>query len=94
MSNGIVTFKVMPESPDADVEAIKEQMLAIAKKYGSKGEMQSKIEPLAFGLKQILVYAMYEMNDESRDFDKISGEMAKIEGASTAEIINMDLAMG
>ena len=93
MSNAIVTFKIMPESPDSDFDSIKDKALEIAKQFGSKGEMQSKIEPLAFGLKQILVYAMFEMNDDT-DFDQISGEMAKIEDVSTAEVINMDLAMG
>ena len=93
MANGIVTFKVMPESPEIDVESIKEKMLEIAKKHGSKGEMQSKVEPLAFGLKAIIVMALYEMSDDM-DFDTVKDEMAKIEGASTAEIVNMDLAMG
>ena len=93
MSNGIITFKIMPESPDSNCETIKEQALKIAKDHGSKGEMQAKIEPLAFGLQQILIYAMYEMND-GKDFDEIKDDMAKIEDVSTVEIINMDLAMG
>ena len=93
MANGIITFKIMPESPDVDFEAIKDKALEIAKEKGAKGEMQSKIEPLAFGLQQVLIYAMYEMSD-GQDFDKISDEMKKIEGVSMAEIINMDLAMG
>jgi translation elongation factor aEF-1 beta len=93
MANAIITFKVMPESPEVDFEKITSEALEIAKNNGSKGEMQSKIEPLAFGLKQILIYAMYEMSDD-KDFDQISSAMAKIEGVSSAEIINMDLAMG
>jgi len=93
MANAIITFKIMPESPDVDFEAIEKKGKEIAKEKGAKGEMQSKIEPLAFGLKQVLIYAMYEMED-GKDFDEISGEMKKIEGVSEAEIINMDLAMG
>ena len=93
MANGIVTFKVMPESPDIVLEPVQEQMLAIAQKHGAKGEMQAKIEPVAFGLKQVQVMAMYEMSD-GRDFDEITAEMQKIEGVATAEIVNMDLAMG
>ena len=93
MGNAVVTFKIMPESPDVDLEPIKEQALTIAKKYGAKGEMQAKIEPIAFGLKQLLIYGMYDMTDE-QDFDEVSGEMTKIEGVSNAEVANMDLAMG
>ncbi len=93
MANAIVTFKIMPESPEVNFESIEQEALKIAKEFGSKGDMQSKIEPLAFGLKQILIYAMYEMNDD-KDFDQISNAMAKIDEVSTVEIINMDLAMG
>lgn len=93
MANAIITFKIMPEAPDVDYDAIKEKALKIAEEKGAKGEMQSKIEPLAFGLKQILIYAMYEMED-GKDFDEIPALMKEIEQVSEAEIINMDLAMG
>ncbi len=93
MANAIITFKIMPESPNTDLEPIKEKALAIAKEQGAKGELQSKIEPLAFGLQQIFIYGMYEMSDD-KDFDAITAEMQKIEGVSTSEIAKMDLAMG
>ena len=93
MGNAIVTFKVMPDSPDTDVEQIKEQALEIARKHGAKGEMQSKVEPVAFGLKQVLIYGMYDMDDE-KDFDEVTAEMNKIDGVNVAEVANMDLAMG
>lgn len=93
MGNAIVTFKIMPESPDVNLEPVKNKALEIAKKFGAKGEMQAKIEPIAFGLKQLLIYGMYDMTDE-QDFDEVSGEMTKIEGVSNAEVANMDLAMG
>jgi translation elongation factor aEF-1 beta len=92
-SNAIVTFEVMPESPESDFEGIKTKAEAIAKEHGAKGEMISKIEPLAFGLQKVIIMAMYEMNDDM-DFDSISGAMAKIEGVSNASVAKMDLAMG
>ncbi|MFP4119333.1 MAG: elongation factor 1-beta [Candidatus Woesearchaeota archaeon] len=93
MGNAIVTFKVMPENPDVDLEKVKEQALEIAKKHGAKGELQSKIEPVAFGLKQVLIYGMYEMSDD-KDFDEVTEEMGKLDGVNIAEVANMDLAMG
>ena len=92
-SNAIVTFEVSPESPESNFEEIQKQAEAIAKEHGAKGDMVSKIEPLAFGLKKVIVMAMYEMNDDT-DFDTISGAMAKIEGVSNAQVAKMDLAMG
>lgn len=83
----------MPESPEVDLETIKEKCLEIAKNNGAKGEMQSKIEPIAFGLKKILIYAMYEVSD-NKDFDAVSSEMENLEGVANAKVANMDLAMG
>ncbi len=92
MAKAIVTFKLMPESPDVDFKAIEEQALQIAKDNGSIGQMQSKLEPIAFGLKAVLILAMYDVN--SSDFDGIASKMAEIEGVQNAEVAKMDLALG
>lgn len=93
MANAVVTFKIMPESPEIDLESIKDKALEIAKEKGAKGQMQAKIEPVAFGLKKLLVLAMFEVSDEN-DFDSIAEEMQTIEGVQSSEVQNMDLAMG
>lgn len=82
----------MPESPEVDLEPVKEQAFAIAREAGSKGDMQSKINPIAFGLKELLVLAMYSV--DNMDFDAIAAKMANIEGVQSAEVYKMDLAMG
>jgi len=53
MGKAIITFKLMPESVDVDLEPIKEKAMKIAEEAGSIGQMQSKIEPIAFGLKEL-----------------------------------------
>jgi len=83
----------MPESPDTDLEAIKEQAFNIAKEEGSKGEMQAEIIPIAFGLKALHVLAMYEVK-EGKDFDEIAAKMKELDGVQSAEVFKMDLAMG
>jgi len=92
MAKAIITFKLMPESVDVDLEPIKEKALEIAKEAGSIGQMQSKIEPVAFGLKAILVLAMYEV--EGSEFDAIAAKMGELEGVQSAEVAKMDLALG
>jgi len=82
----------MPEAVDVNLEAIKPKALEIAKKAGAIGQMQTKIEPIAFGLKAVLVMAMYEV--EGADFDNIAAKMAEIEGVQSAEVAKMDLALG
>ena len=92
MAKAIITFKLMPESPDVDLEAIRVKALEIAEEAGSIGQMQTKIEPIAFGLKAVMILAMYEV--EGSDFDGIAEKMGQIEGVQNAEVAKMDLALG
>ena len=92
MAKAIITFKLMPESPDVDLKLIKELALKIAREMGSIGEMQSKEEPIAFGLVAVLVMAMYDV--DKADFDVIAAKMAEIENVQNAEVAKMDLAIG
>ena len=92
MAKAIITFKLMPESPDVDLEPIKTKALQIAEEAGSIGEMQTKIEPFAFGLKAVIVLAMYDV--DGADFDGIAQKMGQIEGVQSAEVAKMDLALG
>ena len=92
MSKAIITFKLMPTSPEVDLEPIKEKARTIAQSHKSIGEMQVKEEPIAFGLKAVLVMVMYEV--EGSDFDKIAIEMGKIEDVQSSEVAKMDLALG
>ena len=92
MAKAIITFKIMPESPDADLGPLKEEAQKIAREGGAIGEMQVKEEPIAFGLTAILVLGMYEV--EGGDFDGIAAKMKEIEKVQSAEVANMDLPLG
>ena len=92
MGKAIITFKIMPEGVETDLAPIKEKAEAIAREAGAIGEMQVKEEPIAFGLKAILVLAMYEV--EGSDFDGIAAKMSEIERVQSSEVAKMDLALG
>lgn len=93
MANAIITFKIMPESPETDLDAIAIKAKEIAKEAGAKGDMQTQINPIAFGLKELLVLAMYEVSDDLNS-DGIANKMSELEGVNSAEVSKMDLAMG
>jgi len=92
MGKAIITFKIMPESVETDLEPIKEQAEKIARDAGAIGQMQVKEDPIAFGLKAVLVLAMYEV--EGSDFDAIAEKIGKLEHVQSSEIDKMDLALG
>ncbi|MBS3116211.1 elongation factor 1-beta [Candidatus Woesearchaeota archaeon] len=82
----------MPESPHSNLEYIKRKAQEIVKEEGALGETQVKEEPIAFGLKAVLVLAMYNVGDQ--DFDKIAARMQEIKEVQSAEVAKMDLALG
>ncbi|MBT3836626.1 elongation factor 1-beta [Candidatus Woesearchaeota archaeon] len=92
MGKAVVTFKIMPEGVEVDLGPIKEKAEKIARDAGAIGQMQVKEDPIAFGLKAVLVLGMYEV--EGSDFEKVAEEMQKIEHVQSAEIAKMDLALG
>src|SRR3989339_1547360 len=92
MAKAIITFKLMPESPEVDLRPIKEKAERIARERGAIGQMQVKEDPIAFGLVAVLVLAMYEVN--TTDFEAIAAEMGKITDVESAEVAKMDLALG
>jgi translation elongation factor aEF-1 beta len=92
MAKAIITFKLMPESPEVDRKPIAEKALAIAKENGAIGQMQTKEDPIGYGLVAILILAMYDVN--SSDFEAIAVKMAGIPDVESAEVAKMDLALG
>jgi len=82
----------MPESPDVDLSPIKKKAEEIVKENGALGATQVKEDPIAFGLKAVLVMGMFTVED--KDFDAIAAAMNKIPGVQSAEVSKMDLALG
>ncbi len=92
MARAIITFKLMPISPEADLEPIKKKAQDIAQKNGAIGQLQVKEEPIAFGLNAVLVMAMYNVDDTN--FEAIAEKMQQIPDVQSAEVAKMDLALG
>lgn len=92
MARAIITFRLMPTSPDVDLQPIKEQAMTLAREGGAMGEIQAKEDPVAFGLKAVLIMGMFKV--ETSDFDAIAQKMAKLENVEGAEVAKMDLALG
>lgn len=75
MGNVAVELKVMPESTEVDLEKVKEE---ISKKMKLQ---DSKIEPLAFGLKQLKILVVIP-DGETGDLE---GKIKEIKGVSQVE---------
>ena len=90
MGIAAIKIKLMPSSPDVNLEEIQEKAKeAIIEKGGEKPSL--KIEPVAFGLNAIIInFAL----DESKSIDDIENPLKEIKGVSSTEIIDFRRAFG
>ncbi len=90
MGTALVKLKLMPDSPNADLDAMQEQAREIVNKTA---EMPARFErePIAFGLNAIIItFAI----DESKSIDEIENALKEIPRVNSTEIIDFRRAFG
>lgn len=82
MGEVVATIKVMPESPDVDLERIKEDII----KSIPEGTEFHKIEeePIAFGL--VALKVMVVVGDEEGGTETVEENLSKVENISSVEV--------
>jgi len=90
MSVVAVIAKVMPASPEADLEKIKQEA---SKELEAKGAQNISIEeqPVAFGLKALMIKFAWP---EEKETEIIESTLSKIENVSSATIEDYRRAFG
>ena len=81
----LIKIKLMPTSPDVNLEEIKKN----AKKVVEKGEGRNinfEEEAIAFGLKAVIVgFAL----DESKELEPIENKLGEVKNVNSAQITDM-----
>ncbi|HLC58256.1 MAG TPA: elongation factor 1-beta [Candidatus Nanoarchaeia archaeon] len=81
-----ITIKIMPESPEVDLEHLKNHIKEVADAFEASMNPKTEIEPVAFGLEALKVTLLL---DETKGSEELCEEIAKIHGVSSAEVIDM-----
>jgi len=81
MGNVAVALKIMPESPETDLEKLK---IEISKKMKIQ---DSKIEPIAFGLKALKILVIVP----DKETEDIESKLKEIKGVSEVETESVTL---
>ena len=90
MGTALVIMKIMPTSPEVDLEALQEKVKQIT--IENKGEKPfTKTEPIAFGLNAIILNFSI---DESNEIDPIENSLKELEEVNSAEITDFRRAFG
>ena len=80
-----IKIKIMPTSPETDLEKIKQKAKSIVESFGGKNREYLE-EPIAFGLKAVI--AFFEWPEE-KELEKVEQEFKKIEDVQSVQIIDM-----
>lgn len=88
---GSVNFKLklMPSSPDADLEKIKKDFQNKIESEGGKG-ISFEEEPIAFGLKAVIAMFLWP---EEKAFEPVENELGEIENINSVQVIDMRRAL-
>ena len=86
-----VTVKIMPDSPETDLNDIREKAKDVADRFGAELLDKDVIEPVAFGLKALKLMFYF---DESKGSEDLTNLIAEIENVSSAEVVDMRRAVG
>jgi len=90
MGTVLIKIKLMPSSPEVNLEEIKEKAKTIVETEEGK-KVRFEEEPIAFGLKALITFFAL---DESKDVEPIENKLKEIENINSAEIIDVRRAFG
>lgn len=80
-----IKIKIMPTSPNVNLEEIKKQAKTLIEEKGGKNREYEE-EPIAFGLKAII--AFFELSEDIES-GEIEEALKSIEGVSSVQVIDM-----
>ena len=92
MAQVIITFKIMPENPDVDLEKVHVEALKKIAGFAGEGETKKDIEPVAFGLNALkIIFVSDETKGGTEELEK---DIETIEGVNSVEVIDVRRALG
>lgn len=92
MANAIVTIKIMPESPEVDLEALSVKVKEKIAEFAGEGDTKQDIEPVAFGLKALKI--IFVMDEAKGSPEPVEKEIENLEGVNSVEVIDVRRAIG
>ena len=91
MATVIVTMKIMPSSPDENLESIKAAAAKLITEFGGTvGKVD--FEPIAFGLKAIVF--MFALNESLGGTEEVEQKIAAISGVNSVQVTDVRRAVG
>ena len=91
MASVIATIKIMPESPEIDLNSIEEPAKKLIAEFAGEGETKTEQEPIAFGLKALKI--TFVMDEAKGSPDPLADKIKEIEGVNSSEVVDVRRAI-
>jgi elongation factor 1-beta len=92
MGTAVVTMKIMPESPDTDLDKITVQVAKLVREFAGERDTKVTIEPIAFGLK--CINFIFVMDEKLGSPDVLAEQISSIANVQSAEVSDVRRAIG
>lgn len=84
-------MKVMPESPETDLDKVKDGAELLIKQFG--GDLgKFEVQPVAFGLQQLIL--MFVMEESIGSTETLEADIAKVRGVQSVEVTDVRRTIG
>lgn len=90
MSIAAVKIKILPTSPDVDLDRLKVIIKEIVERTGGKN-CNFEEEPIAFGLKALIAFFAWP---EELELENLENSLNEIEDVSSLQVVDMRRAFG
>ena len=92
MANVIITLKIMPESPDVDLEELETQIKEKIAAFSGETQTKTEIEPIAFGLKALKI--IFVTDEAKGSTDELEKDIETMETVNSVEVSDVRRAVG
>jgi len=92
MANAIVTLKIMPDSPETDMDALHEKVLKEIESFCGETQTKKEIEPIAFGLKALKI--IFVMDEAKGATDQLEEKISEFPDVNSVEVTDVRRAIG
>jgi len=92
MATVVVTLKIMPESPEVDLDKLSEDVIVKIKEFAGECETKVEKEAIGFGLSALKV--LFTMDEAKGDITPLEEKIKVIEGINSVEVADVRRAIG
>ena len=92
MANVVVTLKIMPQDVNVDLSDLESKAKKEIVKFCNSKEFKTQIEPIAFGLKALVIF--FVMDESIGSTEELEKKISQINGVESVEVTDVRRAVG